>query len=63
MNRHRLDIDEAVEHLMVAAGRIGASDWALQELRRISSLATSAGLMADRLARVLSSIDESRNKP
>lgn len=58
-----LDIDEAVEHLMVAAGRIGASDWALQELRRIASSPRSDGLMADRLARVLSAIDESGNKP
>jgi len=57
-----LDIDEAVEHLMVATGRIGASEWALQELRRISSSPRSVGLMADRLARVLSTIDESRNK-
>jgi hypothetical protein len=46
-----LDIDDAVEHLMVAAGRIGEVDWALQELRRISASALSAGLMADRLAR------------
>jgi hypothetical protein len=48
---------------MIAAGRIGASDWALKELRRISSSPKSDGLMADRLARVLSAIDESRNTP
>jgi hypothetical protein len=46
-----LDIDDAVEHVMVSAGRIGEVDWALQELRRISASALSAGLMADRLAR------------
>ena len=36
---------------MVAAGRIGEVDWAVQELRQISASALSAGLMADRLAR------------
>ena len=46
-----LDIDDAMEHLMVAAGRIGEVDWAVQELRQISASALSAGLMADRLAR------------
>lgn len=46
-----LDIDDAVEHLMVSAGRIGEVDWALQELRRISASALSAGLMSDWLAK------------
>ena len=46
-----LDIDDALEHLMVAAARLGEAEWALQELRRISASALSAGLMADRLAR------------
>ena len=51
-----LNIDDAVEHLMVAAGRFGEIDWALQELRRISASALSAGPMADRLARNIDAI-------
>ena len=44
------DIDDAVEHLMVAATRIGQAERAQQVLRQIAASALSAGLMADRLA-------------
>jgi hypothetical protein len=53
-----IDIDDAVEHLMVAATRIDQAEWALQELRRISGSALSAGIMADRLARTIAALTQ-----
>lgn len=52
-----IDIDEAVEHLMVAATRIEQAEWALQELRRVSASALSVGIMADRLARNIAALN------
>lgn len=46
-----LDIDEAVEHLMVAAEQLGEAQWALCQLHRLAGSALSAGPMAERLAR------------
>lgn len=51
-----LDIDEAVEHLMVAAARIDKVDQARHALQRIAGSALSAGLMADRLARNIAAL-------
>ncbi|MCY3770179.1 MAG: hypothetical protein OXG56_12570 [Gammaproteobacteria bacterium] len=56
-----LDIDEVIEHLMVAAARIGQADRALRELRRISGSTRSEGLMADRLERNLTTLRDSGN--
>ena len=40
----------------VECPRIEQAEWALQELRRVSASALSAGLMADRLARNIAAL-------
>jgi tetratricopeptide (TPR) repeat protein len=52
-----LDIDEAVEHLMVAATRIEEAEQARQALRQIAGSALSAGIMAERLARNIAALE------
>jgi hypothetical protein len=51
-----LDIDEAVEHLLVAAARLDEVDQARQALQRIAGSALSAGPTADRLARNIAAL-------
>lgn len=53
-----IDIDEAVEHLMVAAARLDEVDQARQALQRIAGTALSAGLMAERLAWNIAALSE-----
>ena len=53
-----IDIDEAVEHLMVAATRLDEVDQARQALQRIAGTALSAGLMVERLAWNIAALSE-----
>ena len=53
-----IDIDEAVEHLMVAAARLDEVDQARQALQRIAGTALSAGLMVERLAWNIAALSE-----
>ena len=53
-----IDIDDAVEHLMVAAARLDEVDQARQALQRIAGTALSAGLMAERLAWNIAALSE-----
>jgi hypothetical protein len=53
-----IDIDDAVEHLMVAAARLDEVDQARQALQRIAGTALSAGLMVERLAWNIAALSE-----
>ena len=53
-----IDIDDAVEHLIVAAARLDEVDQARQALQRIAGTALSAGLMAERLAWNIAALSE-----